>query len=166
MVEFLHFVLDKFGSLKNGWREFSDNFEKEAIDFIGFCRGVRKIGMKTSLKPLWDSIGDCSSKMSMTLEDWDPSSDGMYKLFLENLKDSSGGKDFEHCWKEKFGSTLSVSAYDFCQWITEGGYFTMDDAERIAMWLDAHGDIQERQFLTLEEIHAETAKNIVVAQAD
>merc|ERR1712080_539954 len=95
----------------------------------------------------------------MSLEDLDPESEGLYKLWMERGLGEDG--DFLTAWKrwqESHGKSYHeemISAHEMLCWITQGDFMTEFDGERIVEWLDQEGNIGERQHLSLREIHPE-----------
>ena len=157
-VEFLESCKKQCGSLKAAWKLFSE--DGNPIDFVTFCRGVRKLGFQGSLKQTWDTLGEASTAMVLRVEDLSPAADLLFQTWKNRLLGKNEGKTFYDVWRER-GAMETMSCADFLKWVAEDLEFTPLDAEMMVEWLDQDGDLLERQFLRLAEVDDAAGAKIV-----
>ncbi|CAD7967144.1 unnamed protein product [Amoebophrya sp. A120] len=167
-ISLLTLCTERYGSLKAAWAEaLAPNGEHE-IDFVQFCRGMRKLEYEGNLKNTWDSMGQAEHNMAMQITDLNPEIEALFQQWkqprMHKLVD--GNVTFENAWRDHMGSehAVGISCYDMIQWLTEDNMMTPTEAETVCEWLDSKGDLSTRNYLTVAELDAGLGRKLILPQ--
>lgn len=82
---FKNLFADHYGNLGCAWRMALDPDDTGKCSFLLFCRICQSLGMRKSLKSIWESLTHGNHNRPISYQDWDPVGDRIVSRFAMSL---------------------------------------------------------------------------------